>query len=110
MTNRLAAPLLALTLLAATACSEQQSPPDSPEPRLDSRFTQPGTELEFGQTAVVPVPDKEGVAELTIDSCLTFLLDPGMEPIDRITFSTDPDETYDLRDGNELSWPLGSTQ
>ena len=39
-----------------------------------------------------------------IDTCVTFLLDPGMEPIDRLTFTTPNDEDYGLGNGDELTW------
>ena len=189
--------LAALTLFAMLGCSEEQaSTPALPTETLDSRFTQPGTELKLGETAVIPVPKKNGEAELTIDelekgttaqlrrlgmtdfsdtggepptpyflrvritwvsgdspilvpqanfnawsgdqfvdtfradviepkqpcaigvfkagtvlgstvkSCVTFLLDPGMAPIDRITFTSRSDGPHQLGNGDELTWNL----
>ena len=71
----LAAGLLALT---ATACGNDDAPPDdvgTGQPGT-SGLTAPGTTLEVGESATVPLQDDAGVVDLTVTSIDRGITDP----------------------------------
>lgn len=63
---------LTLALLAAAGCAAEEPP--APQPTVTpggftaDGLTAPGTALEIGDTAMVPVPDSNGIAAFTITS------------------------------------------